>query len=91
MTGLIGLLVLASTAGVAVDASKRDWSSDTFADASWKWIVGMLLMWFVALPLYLVHRRRVPLLASGDGALVAAAASFDAPERPGSVPPPGMG
>jgi len=89
MTGLIGLLVLGSTALVALDASKRDWSGDGFADAAWKWVVGMLLLWFVALPLYLLHRRRVPLLGSGGGN--GPVASFDAPERPWSVPPPGMG
>jgi hypothetical protein len=91
MMGLLSLLVLGSTALVAVDATRRDWAADGFADAAWKWIVGMLLVWFVALPLYLLHRRRAPLLGDVAAAVATASAAFDAPERPGSVPPPGMG
>jgi hypothetical protein len=87
MTGLIGLLVLGSTVLVGLDANRRDWSGDSFADAAWKWVVGMLLLWLVALPVYLVHRRRVPLLGA---AAAADMASLEAPERPGSGAPPGM-
>ncbi|WCB92980.1 hypothetical protein DSM104299_01681 [Baekduia alba] len=83
MTLLLGVLMLGSVAWVAKDASERNWSGNTFADASWKWVLGVLLLWFVALPLYFVHRRRVPLLGAGGSD------PFDTPERPSSVPPPG--
>jgi uncharacterized BrkB/YihY/UPF0761 family membrane protein len=92
MVTLLGLAVLGATVWVAIDASGRDWSDNTFADASWKWVVGVLLLWFVALPLYLVHRRRAPRAGSAAGPVVAAGA-FAAPEKPEavskSVPPPG--
>jgi hypothetical protein len=55
-------------------------------------VAGVLLLWFVALPLYLVHRRRVPRTGSPAGPVVAAGA-FTTPEKPEvaskSVPPPG--
>jgi hypothetical protein len=54
------LLIVGTTVWVAVDASQRDWRNHSFADATWKWVLGMLLLWIVALPVYLVHRGRVP-------------------------------
>jgi hypothetical protein len=92
MMTLLGLAVLGATIWVARDASGRDWRDNKFADASWKWVAGMLLLWFVAFPLYLVHRRRVPRASSAAVPIVATSA-FAAPERPEaasqSVPPPG--
>jgi uncharacterized BrkB/YihY/UPF0761 family membrane protein len=92
MMTLLGLAVVGATVWVAMDASGRDWSDNTFADASWKWVAGVLLLWFVAFPLYLVHRRRVPRTGFAAGPVVAADA-FTTPERPEaaskSVPPPG--
>jgi hypothetical protein len=92
MMTLLGLAVVGATIWVAMDASGRDWSDNRFADASWKWVAGVLLLWFVAIPLYLVHRRRVPGTGSAAGPVVAAGA-FTAPEKPEaaskSVPPPG--
>jgi hypothetical protein len=54
------LLFVATTIWVGVDASRRDWSDHGFANATWKWIVGLLLLWIVAFPIYLVQRNRVP-------------------------------
>jgi len=60
MQAIILLLILGTTIWVGVDASHRDWSRHGFANATWKWIVGMLLLWIVAFPVYLPQRRRVP-------------------------------
>src|SRR4051812_15982058 len=54
-------LVLASTIWVGVDAGKRDWSSDKFASGPTVWVIGMLFLWIIVLPVYLVKRGRVPL------------------------------
>jgi hypothetical protein len=55
------VLFVATTIWVGVDASGRDWSNQGFANATWKWVVGLLLLWIVAFPIYLVQRNRVPL------------------------------
>ena len=85
---LASLLVLCSVVFVAIDASGRDWSEDKFANASWKWVIGVLLLWFIALPVYMIHRRRYPKTTT-----LVPAEAFTAPERPAgatqSVPPPG--
>ena len=60
MQALIGLLIVGTTVWVGVDASKRDWRNHGFANATWKWVVGMLLLWIVAFPVYLAQRGRVP-------------------------------
>jgi uncharacterized membrane protein YdcZ (DUF606 family) len=57
---LIGLVIVC---WVAYDATQRDWSGSSFADAAWKWIVGTILLWFIVLPIYLVKRRSAPLKA----------------------------
>jgi hypothetical protein len=56
----MSMLVLGTTIWIAVDASGRDWSSNRFCNATWKWVVGALLLWVVTFPLYLVQRGRVP-------------------------------
>jgi hypothetical protein len=60
MTLVFALLILASTAWVAYDANQRDWSEHGFANATWKWVVGSLILWIVVFPLYLVQRGRAP-------------------------------
>ena len=88
MVLMLELLLLVAVVWVAYDSSRRDWRGVGFADASWKWVAGVLLLWFVAFPLYLVYRRRAPLTGTAP-----TADPFAAPERPASsadsVPPPG--
>ena len=60
MQAVILIVIVASTIWVGVDASHRDWSGHSFANATWKWVVGSLLLWIVAFPVYLVQRSRVP-------------------------------
>jgi hypothetical protein len=54
------LIVVATTIWVGVDASHRDWSDGSFADKTWKWVVGSLLLWIVVFPVYLVKRGSAP-------------------------------
>jgi hypothetical protein len=56
----IFLLIVGTTVWVGVDASHRDWSGHSFANATWKWVAGSLLLWIVAFPVYLAQRGRVP-------------------------------
>jgi hypothetical protein len=94
MTALILLIVLLTTLWMGVDATKRDWSGNKFADTTWKWVVGGLGLWIVAFPVYLVHRDRAPLktdFATGSAFPPAPAPAPDgwiAPGSAGSVPPP---
>jgi hypothetical protein len=60
MQAVIALLIVATTAWVGYDASRRDWSGHSFADRTWKWVVGSLLLWIVVLPVYLVQRAKAP-------------------------------
>jgi len=60
MTAIFLLLIVATTAWVGYDASQRDWSEHSFANRTWKWVVGCLLLWVVAFPVYLVQRGKVP-------------------------------
>ena len=46
---------------VAIDADKRDWSNDRFANHPWKWVVGCVFLWIVAFPAYLIRRGNAPL------------------------------
>src|SRR4051812_34348137 len=39
------LLFVATTIWVGVDASGRAWRDHGFANATWKWVVGLLLLW----------------------------------------------
>ena len=57
------LLIVASTAWLGVDASKRDWSDSKVAKNVPTWIVGSLLLWILIFPLYFfVERKKAPLL-----------------------------
>jgi cytochrome c oxidase assembly factor CtaG len=60
MQVVVLLLILATTIWVAVDAHGRDWRGHRFADTTWKWVLGCVLLWIVAFPVYLIHRGRVP-------------------------------
>ncbi len=59
MAGFVTILIIASTAWLAYDASQRDWSDHGFANKTWKWVVGALLLWIVVFPVYLVQRGKV--------------------------------
>jgi len=62
MAPLIVLLVLVGTTiWVGTDASKRDWSNDSFANSPTKWVIGCLLLWIVVFPMYLARRNRASL------------------------------
>ena len=61
MTAIFAFLIVATTAWVAYDASQRDWSGHGFANRTWKWVVGCLLLWVVAFPVFTsLQRGRVP-------------------------------
>jgi hypothetical protein len=60
MQAAVFLIIIASAVWVGIDASHRDWSGNSFANATWKWVVGALFLWIVAFPVYLVQRGRVP-------------------------------
>jgi hypothetical protein len=99
MGALISLAVVFSAIWIGVDASKRDWSGNRFANSTWQWVVGGLFLWILALPAYLVCRNRTPLKAvaamgaGSGGHLYPPAPAPDGWLPPsgaerGSVPPP---
>jgi hypothetical protein len=61
LTALVFLVIFATTLWLGVDASRRDWSSSTFARSAGVWVFGSLAMWIVIFPLYLLTRARAPL------------------------------
>lgn len=67
MSGVLILVVVATSIGVAVDAGNRDWSSSRFAKSPLGWLIGCLLLWVVFFPAYLAQRGRMPV----KGAVVA--------------------
>ncbi len=61
---MVGLAVtVASAVWVGFDSSRRDFSNDRFANSTTKWVIGTLLLWIIAFPIYLVRRGRAPLKA----------------------------
>jgi len=50
------------------DAQKRDWNGDGFANKPWKWAIGVLLLWIIAFPVYLLRRGKRPLLTETPAA-----------------------
>lgn len=52
-----------SVVWVGIDARKRDFSSSKFANKTWQWVVGALLIWIIVFPVYLFKRRHAPLRA----------------------------
>ena len=64
MSFVAPLVIVGTTIWVAVDASRRDWSNNKFANAPWKWIAGSLLLWIVAFPVYLAQRGKAPIKSS---------------------------
>jgi hypothetical protein len=101
MGALILLTILLTTGWMGVDASKRDWSGNRLANATWQWVVGGLGLWIVAFPAYLICRNRAPLRTAAvggavaypsapapDGRLAPSAAGAGAVTASGSVPPP---
>jgi hypothetical protein len=46
------------------DARKRDWSEDGFRVRPMLWALCVFVFWIIVLPLYLLRRRKRPLLAS---------------------------
>jgi hypothetical protein len=64
---LVLLAIVGSTAWLAMDASKRDWSENGFAKNVPTWVAGSLLLWIVIFPLYVfVHRKNAPLLKGAE-------------------------
>src|SRR6185503_8384397 len=62
---LVVLAIAGSTAWLAVDASKRDWTDNGFAKNVPTWVIGSLLLWPIVLLLYVFsHRKKAPLLAA---------------------------
>ncbi len=61
---LVLLVIAGSTAWLALDASKRDWTDSKVAKNVPTWVVGSLLVWLVVFPLYVfVERKKAPLRA----------------------------
>jgi len=54
-------LQVALTAWVYQDARRRDWRGDRFADTPFKWALGALFLWPLAVPVYLHRRGKRPL------------------------------
>jgi hypothetical protein len=59
------LVVVATTIWVGVDASKRDWRGGS---GTATWVIGCILLWIVAFPMYLVKRGSAPLQDAPAGA-----------------------
>jgi len=57
------LVQVATVVWIGIDASRRDFSNDGFANKTWKWVVGALVFWILVAPLYLIRRNRAPLKA----------------------------
>ena len=60
MTVVLLLILGGVTVWVGIDASQRDFSNGRGARSTLGWVVGMLLLWIVFLPFYLVERNRAP-------------------------------
>lgn len=58
----INAAVLGSVAAVYLGARGRDWSANRWAKSARMWAFGVLALWIVVLPLYLVQRRAAPLV-----------------------------
>jgi hypothetical protein len=67
MTFALWALHLGSVVWVGVDASKRDFSGSRFANKTWQWVVGALLVWIIVFPVYLFKRGNAPLKALQHG------------------------
>jgi hypothetical protein len=81
---LVVLAVAGSTAWLAVDASKRDWTDNGFAKNVPTWVVGSLLLWPIVLLLYVFsHRKKAPLLAAPEPAPAAAMSAAEPAEQYG--------
>ena len=81
---LLLLVVAGSTAWLAMDASKRDWTGNSFARNVPSWVAGSLLLWPVIFPLYVfVHRKKAPLLNPPKAVPAAAMAASGPSERYG--------
>jgi len=81
---LVLLAVAGSTAWLALDASKRDWTDNGFAKNVPSWVVGSLLLWPVIFPLYVfVHRKKAPLLSAPEPVPAVAMAAAGASEQYG--------
>jgi hypothetical protein len=88
MTALLLLIVVASAVWVGVDAQTRDFSDHRFARSTTQWVIGMLGLWIVAFPVYLVARGKVP-LRGAPPSLAATPPLADGGMASGSVAPPG--
>lgn len=58
ITVVLLLVVVGTTIWVGVDASKRDWGNGS---GTGTWVVGCILLWIVAFPIYLWKRGKAPL------------------------------
>ena len=81
---LFVLAVVGSTAWLALDASKRDWTDNSFAKNVPSWAIGSLLLWPIVFPMYVFsHRKNAPLLAKPEAAPAAAMAAAGPSEQYG--------
>lgn len=84
------VVLVGSAIWVGTDASKRDWSNDRFASSPGLWVVGIVLLWIIVLPVYLVKRGKAPLKGSAVPANAGAAPAYSntAGMSGPSLPPP---
>lgn len=67
LTFALYALHIGSVVWVGVDASKRDFTGSRFANKTWQWVVGSLLVWIIVFPVYLFKRGNAPLRGSQPG------------------------
>jgi hypothetical protein len=82
MTAFIFVLVVGTSIWVGVDASKREWGDDSFANSTGKWVIGSLLLWIVVFPVYLSRRGRATLKGVGHPALTQVSPAAIVPTTP---------
>jgi hypothetical protein len=60
MGALFLLTMLVTTVWVGIDASQRDWTNNSFARSAIVWVFGVVVMWLIVFPVYLVARNKAP-------------------------------
>jgi hypothetical protein len=76
---LLALVVIGTTIWVGIDASQREWS-DGFSPAAW--VLGVLLLWILVFPYYLVRRGKAPLKGSSAPAPLTQTPQYAPPTPP---------
>jgi hypothetical protein len=76
-------LIAVSMIWVGFDAKKRDWSQKRHgAKTAEGQIIGVVLLWIIFFPIYLIQRRNAPLLVDAASQRSGIAPSAQAPPAP---------